>query len=138
VKAASHMALPWVLAALSATAHASFGGRPCGADFACHFEGWGLLLGAFAAPNSAFLFVLLHAGLRHPARSRIRQVCLGACAGVVAYEIAAACAALLGSWGQNPLAGLIPVYVLLAAASARYARSAPRGASAGSDPPAAG
>ena len=125
-------------AALSATAQASFGGRPCGPDFACHFEAWGLLLGAVAAPNSAFLFVLLHTGFRHPARSRIRQLFLGAFTGVAAYAIAAACAALLGSRGLNPLAGLVPVYVLLAIAAALYARSAPRAASAGSGRPAAG
>jgi hypothetical protein len=129
----------WLLVALLSTAaHASFGGKPCGPDFACHFEAWGLLLGAVAAPNSAFLFVLLHTGFRHPARSRMQQIFLGAFAGIAAWAVAAACAALLGSRGLNPLTGLVPVYVLLAIASALCARSAPRGPSAGSGRPAAG
>lgn len=125
-------------ALLPIAAQASFGGKPCGPDFACHFEAWGLLLGAVAAPNSAFLFVLLHTGFRHPARSRMRQLFLGAFAGIAAWAVAAACAALLGSRGLNPLTGLIPAYLLLVIASALYARSAPRAASAGSGRPAAG
>lgn len=120
------------LAALSAAvlfpvaATGSFGGKPCGADFACHFEAWGLLLGAVGIPNSGFLFIVLHLWFRHPARSKVRQFFLGGFMGVAAFEVSAVCAALLGARAMNPLAGFVPVYVALAIASVLYARSEPR------------
>jgi hypothetical protein len=126
----------WLAAALAPTAAlGSFGGKPCGPDFGCHFEAWGLWLGAIGIPNSAFLFVLLHLGFRHTARSKAKQLILGGFAGVVAYEVAAAGAALMGSWDKEPLLGFVPAYLALAWASVFYARSQP---SAGSGRPAAG
>lgn len=121
-------------ALLPVAAYGSFGGTPC-RDLACHVEIWCLLLGAVGVPNSGLLFILLHLVFRHPARSKLNQAYIGGVMGVVAYLAAAFCAALLVNWNMNPFAGFVPVYVALAVASWRYARSNPspsRGDSPGS------
>lgn len=108
-------------------AQGSFGGTPCGDDFACHFQVWGLLLGAVGGvPISIFIFMCLHVGFCNPKRSKDRQFWLGGFIGILAYELSAACAALMGTWGKDPVLGLASAYVLLAIASARYARSSPK------------
>jgi hypothetical protein len=116
-------------------AYASFGGAPCKSDFACHFFGWGIVFGvAGGIPISGLIFALLHLGFRNPSRSKVGQVLLGGLLGMVAYEIAAACAALVGAWWQTsvghhatyPLIGFGLAYVVLAIVSVLYARSDPR------------
>ena len=112
----------------------SFGGAPCGDDFACHFVTWGLLAGTVGMPISGLIFAVLHLGFRNHARSKLRQFLLGGCIGMVAYVISAACGALIGTSGRaGPgqqtdylLMGFASVYVALAFASVLYARSSPR------------
>jgi len=107
-------------------AHASFGGTPC-KDFGCHFLFWGGFLGlAGGIPVSVVIFIVLHVAFAHPARSKGKQVILGAFAGVAAFGIAAACAALMVHWGKNPWLGLGAAGMVLAAISVLYARSSPR------------
>ena len=88
---------------------------------------WGGLVGvAGGIPASAFSFALLHLYFRNPERSKVSQAFLGGLIGIVAFVISAACAALMATWGKNPLMGLASAYVVLAIASALYARSSPR------------
>ena len=115
---------------LPIAAKASFGGgTPC-KDFACQFFIWGLLVGASGGiPTSALMFAVVHLVFCHRARSRVNQFFLGGFAGIMAFGIAAAFAALLGTWNQNPWIGLIAALMAFAIASALYARSSPRPAS---------
>ena len=107
-------------------AHGSFGGTPC-RDFACHFLFWGGLLGAAGGiPVSALMFSALHFGFCNRARSKVRQLLLGGLIGMVAFEISAACAALMASRGKNPVMGFALAYVVLAIVSVMHARSSPR------------
>ena len=126
-------------------AYGSFGGTPCRDDFACHFEVWGILLGVVGGMQiSGLIFVLLHVGFRHRARSKVGHWLLSAFFGVVAFEISAACAALMGAWGKTtggyhdtyPPIGLVSSYVVLAILYVLYARSSPRhlGTDAGDTP----
>jgi hypothetical protein len=120
---------------LPLAAHASFnGGGPC-PDFACYFMFIGGLAGAAGGvPGSAAIFVCLHIFLSHPQRSQRRQILLGALIGAIAYEVFAVAASFALLWEQAhpgharwiPLAGPVALYLLMAAASVRYARSAPR------------
>ena len=116
-------------ALLPIAAHGSFGGAPCGDDFACHFYVWGLLLGGGGIPVSIFIFMCLHVGFCSPKRSKDRQFWLGGIIGAVAYELSAVCAALMGTWAKDPMLGLASAYVALAVASVLYVRSSPRGSS---------
>lgn len=119
---------------LPMAAYGSFGGTPCGDDFGCHFVTWGVLVGVVGVPISVLIFAVLHAVLCHRARSKVNQLFLGGFIGVVAYEISAACGALMGSWGKStgghhenyPVIGIVSAYVVLAIVSALYARSSPR------------
>jgi len=115
-------------------ADGSFGGAPCGDDFACHFFTWGVLVGTVGIPISGLIFAVLHLFFCNRARSRLRQLFLGGFIGMVAYEISAACAALIGARGkvapgQHPdylMIGFVSAYVVLAIVSVLYARSSPR------------
>ena len=109
-------------------AYGSFGGgTPC-KDFLCHYFFWGGLLGvAGGIPVSAVIFIVLHVALGHPARSKGKQVIVGGFAGVAAFVISAACAALMAHWGKNPWIGLFTASLVLATASVVYVRSPPRG-----------
>ena len=110
-------------------ADASFSGTPCRADFGCHFLFWGVLLAvAGGLPAACVAFALLHLGFRHEARSKANQAILGGVAGIVAFEVSAACAALVASRGANPWIGLFACLAALAILSALYARSGPRDA----------
>jgi uncharacterized BrkB/YihY/UPF0761 family membrane protein len=125
----SRIKLVCLLAAvlLPVAADGSFGGTPCRADFGCHFIFWGILLAfTWGIPISVLTFALLHLGFRHPARSKGKQAILGGVIGIVAFEISAACAALMASWGKNPWIGLVSAYAVLAIFSVVYARSSPR------------
>jgi ABC-type microcin C transport system permease subunit YejE len=71
--------------------------------------------------------------LCHPARSQLRQAFVGAFIGVVAYEVAVACAALVEVWawgkaapGRYLMIVLVSTYLVLAMISVLYARSSPR------------
>ena len=115
-------------------AYGSFGGTPCRDDFACHFFTWGVLVGVVVVPISGLIFGLLHLGFCHRARSKGRQFVLGGVTGMVAYEISAACGALIGASGRAPpghqpdylLIGLVSTYVVFAIVSVLYVRSSPR------------
>lgn len=115
-------------------AYGSFGGTPCRDDFACHFSTWGVLVAAVGIPISGLIFAVLHLGFCNRARSKLRQFVLGGFIGMVAYEISAACGALIGTSekavpGQETdylLIGFVATYVVLAIASVLYARSSPR------------
>ena len=118
---------------LPTAAHGSFGGTPCRDDFGCHFATWGVLVGVVGVPISALIFAVLHAVFCHRTRSKVNQFFLGGFIGVVAYEISAACGALIGVSGKaapgqetdHLLIGFISTYVVLAIASVLYARSSP-------------
>jgi hypothetical protein len=80
------------------------------------------------------IFILLHMGLAHPERSRIKQMFLGGFVGLVGYEIAAAAGAYYAVWGHPPghrqvypWEAFLVAYALLAILSVLYTRSAPRG-----------
>ena len=123
-----------LLAFAAPSAHASFGGVPCRDDFVCHFVVWGVLVGAVAGiPLSSLGFVVLHLFFGNSARSKIAQVLAGAIMGAVTYEIAAAAGALFGTWGWDPMFGLLLVWTLLAAGSVAYARSRPHRRISGDD-----
>ena len=108
-------------------AHASFGGKPCGPDFGCHFLFWGLILGAAGGlPVSAVAFVLLQLGFRHPARARGRQLLLAGVVGLLAFEVAAAFAAQAAAWGKHPLLGLIGAYAVIGVLFVLFVRQPPR------------
>lgn len=108
-------------------AFGSFGGTPCRADFGCHFLFWGVLLGVtWGIPISGLTFIALHLGFCNSARSKGNQLMLGGLFGILAFEISAACAALMASWDKNPWIGLGSSFAVLAMASALYARSTPR------------
>jgi hypothetical protein len=115
-------------------AYGSFGGAPCRDDFACHFFTWGVLVGTVGIPISGLIFAVLHLGFCNHARSRLNQFFLGGFIGMLAYEVSAFCAALMGAWGKAsigyhenyPLMGFAPAYVVLAIVSVLYARSSPR------------
>lgn len=115
-------------------AYGSFGGAPCRDDFACHFFTWGVLVGVVGIPISGLIFAVLHLVLCNRARSKPRQFFLGGFIGMVAYEISAACRALIGASGKAApgqqtdylLIGFALAYVVLAIASVLYARSSPR------------
>jgi len=115
-------------------AYGSFGGAPCRDDFACHFFTWGVLVGTVGIPISGSIFAVLHLGFCNRARSRLRQFFLGGFIGMVAYEISAACGALIGARGEVApgqhtdylLIGFVSAYVVLASVSVLYARSSPR------------
>jgi hypothetical protein len=123
------------------TAYGSFGGTPCRDDFACHFSTWGVLVGAVGIPISGLIFAVLHLGFCNRARSKLRQFFLGGFIGMVAYEISAACGALIGASGKAVpgqetdylLIGFVSTYVVLAIASVLYARSSPRHRLRGTD-----
>lgn len=114
------------LALLPMTARASFGAAPCGDDFACHFIGWGVLLGTMGVPIACIIFALLHVVSCHPQRSKPRQALAGAIIGLLGYEVSAAAGSLAAAAGHSFLAGFVPVICLLAAGSFVFARSAPR------------
>lgn len=116
-------------------ASSSFGGTPCRGDFACHFQVWGILLGVVGGIQvSGVIFVLLHLRFRHHARSTVGQWLLAAFFGIVAFEIAAACAALMGAWGNTtvgyhdsyPMIGFLPAYLALAIVYVLHLRSGHR------------
>ena len=116
-------------------AYGSFGGAPCRGDFACHFVTWGILVGAAAGiPISILIFAVLHLCFCNRARSKVAQLFLGGFIGIIAYEISAVCAALMGAWGESaaghhgdyPVIGFVSGYVVLAIVSVLYARSSPR------------
>ncbi len=121
------------MALLPVAAHASFGGGPC-PDFACHFWIFGGIVGAIGVPASSGIFLCLHSFLAHPQRSQRKQCLLGALIGAIAFEIFAVAFSFALLWEQthpgNPrwliAAGPVALYLLMAAASVRYARSAPR------------
>jgi uncharacterized BrkB/YihY/UPF0761 family membrane protein len=99
-------------------AYGSFGGAPCRDDFACHFVTWGILVGVAGIPISGLIFAVLHLGFCNRARPKLRQFFLGGFIGMVASEISAACAALMGAWGEAtigyhenyPLMGFVPTW----------------------------
>ena len=115
-------------------AYGSFGGAPCNDDFVCHFLTWGVLVGVVGIPISSSIFAVLHFVFCNSARKKLEQFFLGGFFGLVAYEISAACAGLMGAWGQStighhenyPVMGFVSAYVPLAIVSALYARSSPR------------
>ena len=115
-------------------AYGSFGGTPCKDDFACHFVTWGILVGTAGIPISGLIFAVLHLGFCNRARSKLNQFFLGGFIGMVAYEISAVCAALIGASGIAPpghrpdylMIGFVSAYVVLAIVSVLYARSSPR------------
>ena len=115
-------------------AYGSFGGAPCKDDFGCHFFTWGVLVGVLAIPISGLIFAVPHLALCNRARSKLRQLFLGGFIGMVAYEISAACGALIGARGKVApgqhtdylLIGFVSAYVVLAIVSVLYARSSPR------------
>lgn len=113
-------------------AYGSFGGTPCRADFGCHFLTWGGLIGVAGVPISAAIFAVLHLIFCNSARSKLRQFFLGGFIGMGAYEISAACAALVEVWswgkatpGQYLVIALISTFLMLAIVSVLYARSSP-------------
>ena len=114
-------------------AHASFNAAPCG-TFDCHFQEMGILLGVIGGlPVSGLIFILLHVGLAHPVRSRIKQIFLGGFVGLVGYEVAAAAGAYYAVWRHPPgyrqvypWEAFLVAYALLAILSVLYTRSAPR------------
>jgi hypothetical protein len=114
--------------------YGSFGGGGC-RDFGCQFAAWGFLLGTVGVPISGLIFAALHLGFGNSARPKLRQFIQGGIIGMVAYEISAACAALMSAWGQSsigyhenyPLIGFGAAYVVLAIGSVLYARSYPGG-----------
>jgi uncharacterized BrkB/YihY/UPF0761 family membrane protein len=116
-------------------AHASFNAAPCG-TFDCHFQGVGILLGVIGGlPVSGLIFIVLHMGLAHPERSRIKQMFFGGLVGLVAFEIAAAAGAYYAVWAHPPgyrrvfpWEAFLMAYALLAILSVLYVRSAPRSA----------
>lgn len=115
-----------LLACAAPSAHASFGGVPCRDDFVCHFVVWGVLVGAAAGiPLSSLGFVVLHLLFCSSAGSKVARAIGAAIMGAVAYEIAAAGGALAGTWGRDPMIGLILVWGLLAAGSVQFARPRP-------------
>lgn len=115
-------------------AYGSFGGTPCRGDFVCHFLGWGVLVATVGIPISSLVFAVLHLVSCNSARPKVRQFLLGGLVGIGAYEISAACAALMGAWGQStighhenyPVIGFASAYLALATISVLYARSSPR------------
>jgi hypothetical protein len=127
---------------LPMAAQGSFGGAPCRDDFGCHFITWGVLLGVVNVPVSATIFAVLRAGLCHRARSRVRELLVGALVGVVAYEVSVAAGALLGASGKAPpgretdylLMGFVAVYVTLAIVSILHARTPGRNGGDGRPP----
>ena len=123
-------AILWFL--LPVAAEASFGGVPCRADFGCHFVVWGMWIGMiWGMPGSAALFAVLHWFFCNEERQKGNQLVIGAVLGVFAFQIAAACAALMASWDKNPMVGLVPALAVLAACSVAYVRSPPRDAESG-------
>ena len=122
-------------------AYGSFGGGPCGDDFTCHFLAWGVLVGLVGIPISSSIFAVLHLVLCNSARSKVSQLFLGGFIGLVAYEISAACGALMAAWGQSsighnenyPVIGLVSAYAALTIAFVVYARSNPRNHLSGED-----
>ena len=114
-------------------AHGSFGGSSCRGDFVCHFLTWAIL-GTVGVPISVLIFAALHLAFCNSARSKLRQLALGGFMGIVAYEISAACAALMSAWDEAaagyhpnyPLIGFGLAYVVLAIVSVLYARSDPQ------------
>jgi uncharacterized BrkB/YihY/UPF0761 family membrane protein len=113
-------------------AWASFGGgTPC-KDFGCHFLFWGVLLGVVGGiPFSALGFLLLHLFACNPERSKGMQALLGGLVGIVAFEVAAACTALMatmakpGQYERLPWLIFAAVYVAVGIASFLHARSSP-------------
>ena len=120
-------------AAIPLAAYGSYGGGPsCGADFGCHFLFWGLILGvAGGVPFSVLGFILLHLVFCNRARSKGKQVLLGAIVGTIAFGIAAALAALMaartipGQHERYPLIAFVAVFLVFAIASVLHARSNP-------------
>jgi hypothetical protein len=118
---------------LPAAAHASFGGGPC-PDFACLFPIIGGMLAGIGIPASSGIFLCLHMFFAHPQRSQRQQCLIGALVGAIAFEVFAVAFTFAVLWEQaHPgharwltLAGPVALYLLMAAASVRYARSAPR------------
>lgn len=112
---------------LPIAAHASYGGGTACREFSCHLFLWGLLVGVSGGiPASSLAFALLHLAFCNRARSRVNQFFLGGLVGLVAFGIAAVCAALVASWNHNPFIGLIAAFAAIAIGSALYARSTPR------------
>ena len=128
---AARCLLPAIL--IPAVAQASFNAAPC-STFDCHFQVMGILLGVIGGlPVSAMIFIGLHVVLAHPERSRIRQVFLGGCVGLVAFEVAAVVGAYHAVWrhppgyrGGSPWEAFSVTYALLAILSVLYVRTAPR------------
>jgi len=118
-----------LLALLPRAAQASFGGAPCGADYGCHFSTWGLVLGTVFVPATCAAFGVLHAIFCHPARSRMKQLMVGAVVGLIAYEVAAGIGAAVGTMGPDVPVGMLPALGVMAVLSVLYARSAPGGMS---------
>ena len=119
---------------LPLAAHASFGGGGSCNSFACHFTIIGILIGVSGGiPASAFVFAMLHLMFRNEERSKVNQVVVGALIGIVAFEVGAigwACVASTstsaGTSDRGPLIGFAVPYLLIAALSVYYVRSAPR------------
>jgi uncharacterized BrkB/YihY/UPF0761 family membrane protein len=116
------------------TADGSFGGAPCADDFTCHLVTWGVLIGTVGVPLSALIFAVLHLVFCNGARLKVNQFLLGGLIGIVAYEVAVACGALIGTSGiavpgkqtDYLVTGFVATYAALAIASVFYARSSPR------------
>ena len=98
----------------------------------CHFEMIGILLGFLGGiPISGVIFAVLHMAFSNPVRSRTKQLFLGAFVGMVAFEVAAAGAALMAAIGQTnaghnqsyPLIGFAVPYLAMAALSVLYVRT---------------
>ncbi len=115
-------------------AYASFNAAPCKSDeIACNFQMTGILLGIVGIPISGVIFILLHLGFCNPERSKAKQMFLGGLIGIIAFELSAFAAALMGAWGKSsfghnqywPLMGFVFVYVTCAIIASQYARSSP-------------
>ena len=117
---------------LPTAAYGSFGGGGC-RDFGCQFATLGLIMGTVGVPISALIFAVLNAWLCHEDKSKVREFLVGGAIGVGAYEVSAAGAALMATWGESnagyhenyPLMGFALPYLASAIGSVLYARSDP-------------
>ena len=101
-------------------------------DFARHFFTWGVLVGVVGIP----IWFDIRCATSGPCNRAGQSPCnfSGGFIGMVAYEISAACRALIGASGKAApgqqtdylLIGFALAYVVLAIASVLYARSSPR------------
>jgi uncharacterized BrkB/YihY/UPF0761 family membrane protein len=118
---------------LPTATYASFGGSACH-DFGCNFAMIGLILGTVGVPISTLIFAALNAWVCHYEKSKIREFFVGGAVGAAAYEVSAAGASLMATWGESnagyhenyPLIGFALPYLASAIGSVLHARSAPR------------